>query len=185
MGARGFGALAFEILEVGGIAAGTFHDGADAASGEASQLVEVECYGALDLTDNLQLPLSTLHDWRHVEVLDGVVQMCGRDEPLQVHNRRPDPHRAAFIVGQCDRVDVLGRPAVPVASLLGVGRIRTDGLVHPQKIRDRAFLFRHCHDSPSATVGELSRGDCPSDRSRRLTGSPISNYFSSRGETRE
>ena len=108
--------------------------------------------GALDLTDNLQLPLSALHNWRHGEVLDGIVQMGGRDEPLQVHNRRPDPHRAAFIVGQRDRVDVFGRPAVPVASLFGVGRIRTDGLVHPQKIRDWTFLFRHCHAAPSCQL---------------------------------
>ena len=71
--------------------------------------------------------------------LDGVVQVGGRDEPLQVHYRRPDPDRAALIVRQRDRFDVFGRPAVPVAGFLGVGRVRADRLVHAQKIGDRAL----------------------------------------------
>ncbi len=41
LGARGFRALALEIFEKRGVAARTLHDRAEAAPGEAPQLVEV------------------------------------------------------------------------------------------------------------------------------------------------
>ena len=57
----------------------------------------------LDLAENLQLPSFGLHHRRHGEMLDGVVQVGRRDQPLQIHHRRPDAHRAAFVVLQRDR----------------------------------------------------------------------------------
>ena len=49
---RGFWALAFEIFEESGVAAGAFHNGADAAAREAAQLVEVAGQGLFDSSAN-------------------------------------------------------------------------------------------------------------------------------------
>lgn len=70
-------------------------DGANGSAGEAPQLVEVEGQRGLDLADNLRLPPVGLYDRR-----------VGFMSPSSFDYRRPDPHRAALIVRQSDRIDV-------------------------------------------------------------------------------
>ena len=81
-------------------------------------------------------------------MLHGVVQMGGSDQALKVHHWRTDTNRSALIVEQGDRVDLFGRPAVPVAGHPGVGRVRTERIVHSQKIGHRPF-FAGSHPAPS------------------------------------
>src|SRR5271156_2711913 len=88
-------------------------------------------------------------------MLDGIVaggwRVGGGDEPLQVHDRRPDPHRAAFVVGERDRVDIFGRPAVPVAGFLAFAgseltgwSIRRKSATAPSSFVIATLLSRAC-----------------------------------------
>ena len=78
-------------------------------------------------------------------MLDGVVEVGGGDEALEVHHGGADADGAALVVEEGYGFDVFGGPAVPVAGQAGVGGAGGYGVVHTEEVGGGALVFGGGH----------------------------------------
>ena len=127
--------LALEVFEICGVAAGALHDSTHRTGRETANIVVVEAKGLFDLSVHGQRPVANSHRVGNAEMLHHVVQLGGRDQTLQIHDRRADALGFAVGTRKGNGFNLLVGPAVPGVGLVGV--IRRLGAVHLQKVRPR------------------------------------------------
>ena len=138
LGARRARPLALEIFEVSGVAAGAFHDGANRTGGEPANVVVVQAQRLFDLAIDGEGPIADGHRVGHPKMLNDIMQLGGRDEALQVHDRSADALGLAIRPRQGNGFDLLMRPTVPGVGFVVV--VRRLGAVHLQKVRPGGIL---------------------------------------------